>query len=155
MKQKNSLPFINTGTAMLMTVFFALCLATFALLSLSAANSSASLSEKTAAHRTDYYAAANTSEEILARIDALLQKNRPADFDTAEKLLKKENFGTELTFNAANSAVTWVLPVGEDLVLETAVRIEGGKKLTVLSRKTAAADEWEGDTSLPVLIFDE
>lgn len=54
-KQQSS--FVNIGSSSLLIIFLVLCLATFAILSLSSARSDYSFSERLAGHKTEYYEA--------------------------------------------------------------------------------------------------
>ena len=53
-------------------VFIVLCLTTFAILSLSSAQSDYSFSKKFAEHKTEYYEASSRAEMILGEIDQIL-----------------------------------------------------------------------------------
>ena len=58
-KNKEQSSFVNIGSSSLLIVFVILCLATFAILSLSSAKSDYSLSERLAKHKGDYYDASS------------------------------------------------------------------------------------------------
>jgi len=73
MKQnKQQSTFINIGSSSLLMVFLVLCLTTFAILSLSSAQSDYSFSKKFAEHKTEYYEASSRAEMILGEIDQIL-----------------------------------------------------------------------------------
>lgn len=74
-KHSKQFSFVNIGLSSLLVVFLVLCLSTFSLLSLSSSKSDYSLSEKLADHRADYYEASAKAENIVAQLDALLEKN--------------------------------------------------------------------------------
>ncbi|HCT91000.1 MAG TPA: hypothetical protein DF613_06440 [Lachnospiraceae bacterium] len=69
-KQQSS--FVNIGSSSLLVIFLILCLATFAILSLSSAQNDYSFSQRLAEHRSVYYEAASKAEEILAEVDRTL-----------------------------------------------------------------------------------
>jgi hypothetical protein len=77
-KDKEQSSFVNIGSSSLLIVFVILCLATFAILSISSAKSDFTLSEKLAKHKGQYYEASSKAEEVLEEIDATLA-------DTASK----------------------------------------------------------------------
>lgn len=64
-KDKEQSSFVNIGSSSLLIIFLILCLAVFAVLSLSSAKSDYSLSERLAEHKTQYYEAASQAEIIL------------------------------------------------------------------------------------------
>lgn len=72
MKDKQQFYFGNIGTSSLLVIFLVLCLATFAILTLSSARSDHSFSERLAAHKREYYDASAQAELVVDRIDELL-----------------------------------------------------------------------------------
>ena len=64
-KDKEQSSFVNIGSSSLLIVFVILCLATFAILSISSAKSDFTLSEKLAKHKGQYYEASSKAEEFL------------------------------------------------------------------------------------------
>lgn len=73
-KDKEQSSFVNIGSSSLLIIFLILCLAVFAVLSLSSAKSDYSLSERLAEHKTQYYEAASQAEIILDQIDSVLEE---------------------------------------------------------------------------------
>lgn len=71
-KNSGQSSFVNIGSSSLLIVFVVLCLATFAILSLSSAKSDYSLSERLAEHKGHYYEASSKAETILEQIDTIL-----------------------------------------------------------------------------------
>ena len=57
MKDKQQSYFVNIGSSSLLVIFLVLCLATFAILTLSSARSDHSFSERLAEHKKTYYEA--------------------------------------------------------------------------------------------------
>lgn len=84
-KEKNREPVTNIGISSLLIIFLVLSLTTFALLALSTAKSDYALSQKLADHRTDYYTASAKAEQILSKIDQMLEEND-------ENILSTEDF---------------------------------------------------------------
>lgn len=80
-KDKEQSTFVNIGSSSLLIVFVILCLATFAILSLSSAKSDYSLSERLAEHKAQYYEASSKAETVLDEIDTILANTA----DTASK----------------------------------------------------------------------
>lgn len=71
-KNKGQFSFVNIGSSLLLTVFLIICLVAFAILSLSSAKSDYSLTKQFAEHKTGYYEASSTAEQILSEIDDVL-----------------------------------------------------------------------------------
>lgn len=71
-KDKQQSSFVNIGSSSLLVIFLILCLATFAILSLSSAQSDYSFSQRLAKHRTEYYEASSKAERIVGEIDRIL-----------------------------------------------------------------------------------
>lgn len=72
-KDKNTSSFTAIGSSSLLVVFLVLCLATFAILSLSSAKSDYSFTERLAEHKTNYYTASSHAENVVSDIDRLLE----------------------------------------------------------------------------------
>jgi len=106
MKQnKQQSTFINIGSSSLLMVFLVLCLTTFAILSLSSAQSDYSFSKKFAEHKTEYYEASSRAEMILGEIDQILAEtakqvtaaqNSAAQNSTAQNNAAQNNADSEL-----------------------------------------------------------
>ena len=77
-KDKNSSSFTAIGSSSLLVVFLVLCLATFAILSLSSAKSDYSFTERLAEHKSSYYSACSQAEDTVAAIDNLLAQTYQA-----------------------------------------------------------------------------
>ncbi len=72
MKDKQQSYFVNIGSSSLLVIFLVLCLATFAILTLSSARSDHSFSERLAEHKRTYYEASAKAETVTAGIDEIL-----------------------------------------------------------------------------------
>lgn len=72
MKDKQQSYFVNIGSSSLLVIFLVLCLATFAILTLSSARSDHSFSERLAEHKKTYYEASAKAETVTAGIDEIL-----------------------------------------------------------------------------------
>ena len=73
-KEKQDSTVVNIGSSSLLVIFLVLCLATFAILSLSSAQSDHSFAERLAAHKTGYYEASTKAEVITGEIDRILEE---------------------------------------------------------------------------------
>lgn len=139
-KNKKQASFINIGSSSLLIIFLILCLATFAILSLSSAKSDYSFSQKLAAHKTAYYNASSQAELIVKEIDALLEETAQntaapsssedflsSSYITAvvEALNGKSIKELPLSCTLSDSAciVTFLVPSGEQQALEVSVQI--------------------------------
>mgnify|MGYP001068734622 CR=1 FL=1 len=78
-KEKQESTVVNIGSSSLLVIFVVLCLATFAILSLSSAQSDHSFAERLAAHKTEYYKASSKAEVITGEIDRILSETASAD----------------------------------------------------------------------------
>lgn len=106
-KYENS--FVNIGSSLLLVIFLVLCLVTFATLSLSSARSDKSFSQRLADRKTEYYQASNRAEELLARIDSLLNERDGKDIDP--KLLS--SIDASLRYDATDATISYQVPVNE------------------------------------------
>lgn len=105
MKQnKQQSTFVNIGSSSLLIVFLVLCLTTFAILSLSSAQSDYSFSKRSAEHKTEYYEASSRAEMILGEIDQILAETAE-QVNAAQKNAVQEKADSELaSFELAAAA---------------------------------------------------
>ena len=90
--EKAPAPFFNIGASSLLVIFLILCLVTFAILTLTSAKSDADFAEKLAHHKTNYYAACNTAESTLDKIDAVLADAwQRSDTDTGKNSINNDS----------------------------------------------------------------
>lgn len=118
-RTKNSESFTNLGLSSLMVVFLVLCLTTFALLTLSTAKNDYSLSEKMAAHRTDYYAACTKAEVILNELDSRLENE-------CETLLTDENVVIDdisISYDSEQDILSYAIPLENGRFLSVRLRV--------------------------------
>ena len=98
--EKAPTPFFNIGASSLLVIFLILCLVTFAILTLTSAKSDADFAEKLAHHKTNYYAACNTAESTLDKIDAVLADAwQLSDTDTGKNSINNDSSQPDLTSN--------------------------------------------------------
>ena len=152
MKNKQQSYFGNIGTSSLLVIFLVLCLATFAILTLSSARSDYSFSERLAAHRLGYYEASGKAEAVVDRIDEVLSgiakdidldsQESPADRDrdadrfpeylarVDEALDGQQIEGTAVHTEQAEggSTVAFRIPVGEQQELLVMLQVTDYRK---------------------------
>lgn len=98
--EKAPAPFFNIGASSLLVIFLILCLVTFAILTLTSAKSDADFAEKLAYHKTNYYAACNTAESTLDKIDAVLADAwQRSDTDTGKNSINNDSSQPDSTSN--------------------------------------------------------
>lgn len=103
-RNKQQSTFVNIGSSSLLIVFLVLCLTTFAILSLSSAQSDYSFSKRSAEHKTEYYEASSRAEMILGEIDQILAETAE-QVNTAQKNAAQEKADSELaSFELAAAA---------------------------------------------------
>ena len=94
--EKAPTPFFNIGASSLLVIFLILCLVTFAILTLTSAKSDADFAEKLAHHKMNYYAACNTAESTLDKIDAVLADAwQLSDVDTSNNSTSKNSINND------------------------------------------------------------
>lgn len=174
-KDKEQSSFINIGSSSLLIVFVILCLATFAILSLSSAKSDYSLSERLADHKTQYYDASSKAETILNEIDAVLA-------DTAAAVPQNRLSGSSKDFLASpyaeavteslggmqisditisckktdkNLIVFYQVPLEDQQVLEVELIITNFTKnetyYEIQKWQVISTDTWENDDTLNLM----
>ncbi len=124
--------FMNPGASSLLVIFLVLCIAIFATLTLSGAQSDYSFSRELAAHQTAYYSASNQSEHILHELDMFLS-------ETAHKVSDRQHFYSlvadtldaelqgipiELKEGSHMPTLSWQIPIDDNQVLLTRVSLE-------------------------------
>ena len=98
--EKAPAPFFNIGASSLLVIFLILCLVTFAILRLTSAKSDADFAEKLAHHKMNYYAACNTAESTLDKIDAVLADAwQLSDTDTGKNSINNDSSQPDSTSN--------------------------------------------------------
>lgn len=94
--EKAPTPFFNIGASSLLVIFLILCLVTFAILTLTSAKSDADFAAKLAHHKMNYYAACNTAESTLDKIDAVLADAwQLSDVDTSKNSTSKNSINND------------------------------------------------------------
>ena len=174
-KDKEQSSFVNIGSSSLLIVFVVLCLATFAILSLSSAKSDYSLSKRLAEHKSSYYEASSTAESILNEIDTRLA-------DTAADSPKDHLSGSSKDFIASpyteaviksldgsqidetsvscrktdkRLQITYQVPLNEKQILDIELNVTDYTKhetyYEIQKWQVVSTDTWESDDTLNLM----
>ncbi|MGE4214714.1 MAG: hypothetical protein AB7E42_08065 [Anaerotignaceae bacterium] len=122
MKRRLKAMGLPIGGPSLLMAFILLCLTIFASISFMAANRDYKLSQKTAEHLTQYYAADSRAEEILAQIDNSLKNNE--GIEAIENNFKDYNAIIIKEDNIIN--ITYAVAVKDEMELSVAARVTEG-----------------------------
>ena len=130
MKKKQRSQVSVVGGSSLLVIFSVLCVAIFALMSLTSATNDTKLNDKSLQAVSDYYAADCAAEEILAQL---------------RQGIVPEGVRLE------DGVYSYVCPISETLELRTAVRVNG-TDYEVLRWQAAPSMAWELDEH--ILVWD-
>lgn len=158
---KKKTTFFSAGISTILLVFILLCLITFAVLSLTTANTDYKLSRITAERTREYYGAQIEAAEKLKEIDGLLleQYNNSRNQDEFEKNIL-QNMTGEPDFHTENTRdgirITFSQKIGEEKMLEAELAVcypeKEGDSLYRIQRWQSVPDiRWEPETALPVM----
>lgn len=173
-KNKEQSSFVNIGSSSLLIVFVILCLATFAILSLSSAKSDYSLSERLAEHKSRYYEASSKAETILNEIDTILSDTAAAsksnlsdssgDFAASSygKAVIKALNGTQISDISISCAeadkklkAAYQVPLEEGQALDIELDITDYTKretyYEIQKWQVISTDTWESDDTLNLM----
>lgn len=153
-RNKQQSTFINIGSSSLLMVFLVLCLTTFAILSLSSAQSDYSFSKKFAEHKTEYYEASSRAEMILGEIDQLLAEN--SDQITARLDGKEiDNIPLSCTGADGETVISYQVPSGEKQALNVVLLVTNDSEhenyYKIQAWQLISTEEWNGDNSLNLI----
>lgn len=163
-KQQSS--FVNIGSSSLLIIFLIMCLATFAILSISSAKSDYSFSERLADRKTQYYDASASASQILDSIDEKLEnlaKTDLCDGKTAymDQVISafhesKINDVTLLCRSINNETIiSYQIPIGNKQVLDVQIRVtdytENPAYYEIKSWQVVSTDNWESDQTLNLM----
>ena len=130
MKNRKSFsPPVVVGAVSLLTIFAVLCLAVFALLSVSTVQADGRLSEQSHSAVIGYYAADRTAEGILAQLRA--------------------GEVPEGVIDHGGGLYSYGCPISETQTLAVEVAIDG-EHYTILRWQACSTADWVADDSLPV-----
>lgn len=164
-KNQKKEPFINIGASSLLIIFLILSLVTFAVLTLSAAQSDYRFSQKLADRKHAYYAASNEASEVLKYIDDTLydayQTSDSANYLTVIEnkltaLSTAKNLALELDFSADKAIVSYQLAMNDRQNLAVELRLtespqSGDSFYHITKWTTVPSGTWNGDNSLKLI----
>ena len=142
---------LHVGGALILVVFVALCLLTFAALSLAGAGANDRTSRRTAERAAAYAGACNAAEETLGEIDLCLeQAERRAGaggfLQEAERALQELD-GVTVSWEDGALTAAYQTPVSETQRLDVALRVNetGDSYYTLTGWQTVSTVEWEAE----------
>lgn len=131
-KDKQQSSFVNIGSSSLLVIFLILCLATFAILSLSSAQSDYSFSQRLAKHRTEYYEASSRAERIVGEIDRILAQTAAGTNDTAAYMqaaatalngIEIDDITVSCRAENEETTVSYQIPSGSSQALQVSLKV--------------------------------
>ena len=165
--EKAPAPFFNIGASSLLVIFLILCLVTFAILTLTSAKSDADFAAKLAHHKMNYYAACNTAESTLDKIDAVLADAwQLSDTDTAAvfteietqltALDSREQLQLSMDFTQSEPTVSYAVAIDDKQNLcvtltLTAAPAKGEAYYRISQWQVQSSGEWKGDQTLNLM----
>ena len=165
--EKAPAPFFNIGASSLLVIFLILCLVTFAILTLTSAKSDADFAEKLAHHKMNYYAACNTAESTLDKIDAVLADAwQLSDTDTAAvfteietqltALDSREQLQFSMDFTQSEPTISYAVAIDDKQNLcvtltLTAAPAKGEAYYRISQWQVQSSGEWKGDQTLNLM----
>lgn len=165
--EKAPAPFFNIGASSLLVIFLILCLVTFAILTLTSAKSDADFAEKLAHHKMNYYAACNTAESTLDKIDAVLADAwQLSDTDTAAvfteietqltALDSREQLQLSMDFTQSEPTISYAVAIDDKQNLcvtltLTAAPAKGAAYYRISQWQVQSSSEWKGDQTLNLM----
>ena len=138
-KNQTSVKMNNFGIASLLSAFIILCLVVFAILTLSTAKSDYEHSRVAASHKTEYYEACNTSEDIIAVISTV----SAADINN-----RLAAAGINVQVSTEGNVASWNVPIGDTQVLQVAVNTANGNILKWQSVSKGESNESRSNTDI-------
>lgn len=163
-KQQSS--FVNIGSSSLLIIFLILCLATFAILSISSAKSDYSFSERLAGRKAQYYDASAAASQILDDIDSKLEAlamedpngGKTAYMDQVISAFHETKVdGVTLLCRSIKdeTIISYQIPTGEKQVLDIQLRITDYTRnptyYEIKSWHVISTDNWENDQKLKLM----
>ncbi|MCI8709717.1 MAG: hypothetical protein HFG99_09935 [Dorea sp.] len=162
-KDKNQSSFTAIGSSSLLVVFLVLCLATFAILSLSSAKSDHSFTERLSAHKSRYYEACSQAETILGNIDRLLEQTYRSGTMSQEEyldaltlaLMTASETPCSYSTESGEPIISYNVPVDEKQTLFVELKVtdpsQSPNYYEIQSWHVAPSGTWENDGSLDLM----
>ncbi|MGI6055509.1 MAG: hypothetical protein ACOYBD_00795 [Bilifractor sp.] len=156
-EQGTGFPF-PLGMSLLFVSFLALCIFSFAVLSLLTARNAYRISRKIAEHQSAYYAASNKAEDRIAELNA---KWKDAE-GTGQKPPEKVSFQVEIDSGSSLSVVletrSRTADAENDRDADTGYRITDAENdrnadtgYRITEWKVISTGKWEPETTIPVM----
>lgn len=148
-RDKQSSSFVNIGSSSLLIIFLILCLATFAILSLSSAKSDYTSGQKLAQHKKAYYEASAKAETILAIIDQALAETD----NTQESRIPTKVDG--ISIKRDGKEVSYEIPMSENQALHVTVCLydpnEHENYYKITAWQVISTNTWEGNQTIELM----
>lgn len=149
---------ISTGTTSIVLIFVMLCMLTFSVLSLTSAQANLRLSRLSAERTTNYYEAENAANDILIRVNEVLDTAYPSS-DDPEVFYAFANdslSGVEDIDFPDETHLTYQVPLGDSQVLSVELELlyepsSSGRHYTVLSWQAVSGYDWSPDDTLNLM----
>ncbi len=140
---------VSIGSSSLILIFIILCLATFALLSLSNSGGDWSLAEKNANAVKVYYAADAEGEKFVRLVDQTVTAVKAATDDEEER---GRMLAAELSqyYQADTRSAVTEIPMDFDQVLRIELLLDGEENYRIGSWKVYNIKDYDIDTSISV-----
>lgn len=143
-KQKGSI-----GSSTLVLIFIILCLATFALLSLSNAGGDLNLANKNAAAVRTYYEADSQGEQFVRMVDQAVREVRNETSDQQKQQQKlAEKLGSY--YHADSRTAETDIPMDFDQALHVELALDGQENYRIRSWRVYNQKDYEIDNKIPV-----
>ncbi len=159
MKNKHLLP-LGIGISSILLIFVILCLLTFAVLSLVSANADYKLVKKNTAHAHEVYEAENLANELMDKIDSILESTyQSADSsDYLEQVQQNLAVLDGVSFPSKDQ-VAYEIEVNEHQTLQVVLLLNfeiknGDSFYQIETWKLTNTQTWEADDNLPVYTGD-
>lgn len=142
----------GTGAVSILLVFVILCLVAFGVLSLSTAQTGLGYAQTAADDVSAYYEASAQAERELASLTRKLSlnwENAPSQYPG-----ELSQYTGDTAWTAEGDTLSLTLPLSGAKLLTVTVRPkkpENGRYAEILSYRTAPAQAWEADNTLPLL----
>lgn len=168
-RDKQQSTFVNIGSSSLLIIFLILCLTTFAILSLSSAQSDYNFSKRFAEHKTEYYEASSRAEMILGEIDQVLaetakteNKNSQTASAAYNETVAEQLDGREIDHIALSctntndgASISYQVPSGEKQALKVTLLVtndaEHENYYKIQSWQLISTIDWNADDSLRLM----
>lgn len=143
-KQKGSI-----GSSTLILIFIVLCLATFALLSLSNAGGDRNLANKNAEAVRTYYEADSQGEQFVQMVDQAVKEVRK---ETSDQVKQQQKLAEKLGnyYNTDSRTAETDIPMDFDQALHVELALDSQENYIIQSWRVYNQKDYEIDNKIPV-----